>query len=80
MIEKQVIVQWYTPEEKMPEQYEMVPATISGVNKQGNLKWDNALVMASWDSQCGWMIDGYELEEFAELTVHAWCDLRPYGG
>lgn len=64
----------------MPEQYEMVPATISGVNKQGNLKWDNALVMASWDSQCRWMIEGYELEEFAELTVHAWCDLRPYGG
>ena len=75
-----MIVQWYTPEEKMPEQYEIVPVTISGVNKQGNLKWDNALVMASWDSQSGWMIEGYELEEFAELTVHAWCDLRPYGG
>ena len=42
--------------------------------------WDGCWVISTKNPYDCWMIEGYELEEFAELTVHAWCDLRPYGG
>lgn len=41
MIEKQVIVQWYTPDEKMPEECVFVVVTYSG--KARNVTYDHAL-------------------------------------
>lgn len=78
MIEKQVIVQWYTPEEKSPENDIAVVATISGKARKGLLTtFDHALVIMFYDENEGW----YSLEyDFEELTVHAWCDIDPYEG
>lgn len=77
LIERQVIVNWYTPEEKLPPEYNSVVATISG--KAGNAIYENAMVMMDYAADgCGWVSS--EGIEFDELTVHAWCDLEPYGG
>ena len=77
MIEKQVIVQWYTPEEKLPEECVFVVVTYSGKSK--NVTYDHALGIADWcgDGE-GWMIDG--LPEDAVFTILAWADLEPYKG
>ena len=79
MVERQVFVTWYTPEEKMPPEDVFVPVTMSG--KCGNIKFDHALVMAEWDKTEGWYIEPYGVDSRGEwFTVHAWCDLEPYGG
>ena len=75
MIEKQVITTWYTPEEKLPPEDIGVIATISG--KAKNYTLDHAVVTMYWCADEGWYSDEYD---FTELTVHAWCDLEPYGG
>ena len=76
MFERQVIVNWYTPEEKMPEEGTFVVVTISG--RAGNVIYDHTLAIGNWfEDGLGWEIDG---EDFDELTVHAWADLEPYGG
>lgn len=73
---KQTTVTWYTPEEKMPPEYESVLVTISGSYE--NVILDHVLAIAEWvNDGCGWMIIG--LPGKAEYTVHAWCDLDPYG-
>lgn len=77
MVERQVIVTWYKPEEKLPPEGCTVVATISG--KAGNVVYEKAMVMMDWASDgCGWLSS--EGLEFEELTVHAWADLEPYGG
>lgn len=77
VIERQVIVNWYTPEEKMPPDGIFVVVSFSG--KSGNIKYDHTFGIADWfDDGLGWIIDG--LPEDAEFTIHAWCDLMPYGG
>lgn len=74
MIERQVIVTWYTPEEKLPEQNKFYICTISARSK--SLRFDHVLMNLAWDEDDGW----YSMEYyFEELTVHAWCDLEPYG-
>ena len=74
MIERQVIVGWYTPEEKLPEQNKFYICTISAKSK--SLRFDHVLMNLAWDEDDGW----YSMEyDFEELTVHAWCDLEPYG-
>ena len=77
LIEKQVIVQWYTPEEKMPEPCTFAVVTFSG--KYKNMTCDHALGVAYWcDDGEGWCLDsGLELDGF---TIHAWADLGPYKG
>ena len=77
LIEKQVIVQWYTPEEKMPEPCTFVVVTFSGKSK--NVTYDHALGVADWcDDGEGWCLDSYQnLDGF---TIHAWADLEPYKG
>lgn len=78
-IERQVFVTWYTPEEKLPEDDTYVVATVSG--KIGNVRYDHAMMMATYYHREGWCFDGIETEEdMDKLTVHAWCDLEPYGG
>lgn len=77
VIEKQVIVQWYTPEERLPEECTFVVVTYSG--KARNVTYDHALGIADWaDDGTGWDIEG--VPPYAEVTVHAWADLEPYGG
>ena len=79
MVERQVIVTWHKPSEKLPEDGLIVPVTISG--KTRNINFDHALVMAEYYSGDGWCIDGYDFDlKGAWLTVHAWADLEPYKG
>lgn len=80
MTERQVIVNWYRPDEKLPPEGEIVVATISG--KTRNITFDHALVLAEWfDDGEGWAIDDYDFGlKGSSLTVHAWADLEPYKG
>ena len=75
MIERQVIVTWYTPEEKLPKEFETVVATISG--KTESVEYDHALCLIEW---CGdqWDVSMMDVD-LTEFVVHAWCDLEPYG-
>ena len=75
MIERQVFVTWYTPEEKLPEEGMAVVATVSGT--AGCVTFDHALVIAEWfDDGSVWEIEGFIT---VDITVHAWCDIAPYG-
>ena len=79
MIERQVIVTWYTPEEKLPLTDELVIATVSG--KIANVTFDHAFAIASYCEGEGWWFDGIESEQDMDcLKVDAWCDLNPYDG
>lgn len=82
MIERQVIVTWYTPEEKMPEEHFFVVATISF--KAAGITYDHALVIGNWCSSeydYGWMWCDPIADRFRDaVTVHAWADLEPYRG
>ncbi len=72
VVEKKVIVQWYTPDEKLPELDTRVVATIDGRYK--NIKFTNALAILEWSDDCGWFSYDYDFEE---LDVIAWCDIEP---
>lgn len=77
VVEKQVIVSWYRPCEKLPpEEWDEVLCTISGRGK--NVIYDHVIVLMGYDKSIGWFcpIDN-GLEDF---VVHAWCDLEPYKG
>ena len=75
MKERQVIVSWYTPEEKLPPEGMLVVVSFSG--KDGNRHYDRTIGIAEWfNDGCGWMI--CELSDDAEFLIHAWCDLEPY--
>ena len=74
MIERQVIVTWYAPDEDLPEDGQIVVVTISG-SKPG-VTCDHTLTTAEWYENSGWTLTDMDLDEF---TVHAWCDLDPYG-
>ena len=86
VIERQVFVTWYTPEEKMPEEGEITIVSVSA-NIGPNVEFDHTFALAEWyDDGCGWSFtDNVALDTLAmvrpeALTVHAWCDLEPYGG
>lgn len=75
MINRQTIVTWHTPDEKKPEEGHIVVASVSGNGK--NVTYDHAFALAEWyDDGYGWTLTDVELDSF---TVHAWCDLIPYG-
>lgn len=75
-IERQVIATWYTPQEKLPPEDNHVLVTVSGSDK--NTIYDHALQIGSWmDDGLGWLVEGFSDE--AEVIVHAWCDIDPYG-
>ena len=80
MIERQKVITWFTPEEKLPTDENMVVVTLSG--KDGNITHDHALGIANWyDSEEGYVISGWAVEglsDSAEFVIHAWCDLEPY--
>ena len=75
LVQKQVIVQWYTPEERIPQNDLTVLATVSG--KAKGVEFGHALMIMIYDTEDGWFSMEYE---FDELTVHAWCDIDPYEG
>ena len=77
MIERQVIVTWYTPEEKLPPEDWYCVVSFSA--DDGNCHYDHALgIGVYWDDGHGWYVEG--LSDKAEFTVHAWADLDPFGG
>lgn len=77
MIEKQVIVTWSKPEEKLPPNGMMVVATISGKLKGEDVEYEHAFAVMEYLEDSGWeSSDGFL---FDSLTVHAWADLEPYG-
>ena len=79
MIERQVFVTWYTPDEKLPEDECFVVVTISGKTK--NITYDHALTTGQFFYGEGWLFEGIDPEESdANIIVNAWCDLEPYGG
>ncbi len=82
MIEKQVIVTWFTPEEKLPPDEKMVIVTFTG--RDGSILYDHALGMGIWcDNGDGWCISGWIIEGLsysAEYVINAWCDLKSYRG
>lgn len=83
MIERQVIVTWYTPEEKLPKEGERVPCTISGF--VGSWLFHRALVLGKYREDKGWEFDEAftgepNIARIRAITVHAWADLEPYSG
>lgn len=74
MIERQVIVTWYKPDEKLPPEDIEVVCTING--KTDGVCFENAMVFLSWNKDEGWTSMDYF---FNELEVIAWCDLEAYG-
>lgn len=77
MTVRQDIITWYEPWEDLPEEGEIVVATVSG--KRGNVKYENTFAVVEWWKDTGWVMseDSIQMDEF---VVHAWCDLKPYGG
>lgn len=75
LIERMIIVDWYTPEEKAPEEGKFTVVSISG--QQGNIHYDHTFAIAEYWKDEGWVIDGMAPGTF---EVIAWCDLEPYGG
>ena len=74
-INRQVIVTWFTPEEKLPEEDVCVLATVTAT--AGNKRFIRTVLPVFYCKSEGW----YELDYgFTEMTVHAWCDLDPYEG
>lgn len=81
LIERQVIVTWFTPDEKLPEDGLLVVTSVSG--KIDHITFDHTLMIADYISGEGWFFEypGIDTEEeMNAMTVHAWCDLEPYGG
>ena len=74
LIERQVIVTWYTPKEKLPPEDTSVLVTVSG--RRGSCLYDRALMIGEFSQDEGWFLD---IGEFDALTVHAWADIEPYG-
>jgi len=76
-IERQQIVTWYTPEEKIPPEDQTIAVTFSGKTPDGMI-YDHDLATAEyWDEE--WHIRGLTIAANERMTVHAWCDLEVYG-
>ena len=67
------IVTWHIPKEILPPRHETVVATISGYAR--GVGYDHAFALLDWTGT-EWDPVDIHLDEF---TVHAWCDLEPYG-
>lgn len=75
MIERQVIVTWYDPEEKLPEEDTIVIATVSGSGH--GLTLSRTLLTMCYCKSEGWYSPDLQIDD---ITVHGWCDLEPYKG
>lgn len=75
---RQVIATWYEPKKKLPPTDQYVVITYSG--EAGSRRFVNALGIGAYYPGEGWFIDELDKNESDCMTVHAWCDLEPYGG
>lgn len=75
--ERQVIVTWYKPEEKLPPEYEDVVTFSGKINKY--VSYEHAIGIGDYFPGKGWLIDGMDWEESDAMTIEAWADLEPYG-
>lgn len=80
MVERQTIVTWYKPEEKMPPECIDVVACISFKGK--HVTYDHAMVIGNWAADGDdWIFYDPLANRYKDrVTVHAWADLEPYGG
>lgn len=81
MSERQVIVTWYAPEEKLPPEGEATVVTVSGHSR--NITLDHALMTAEFYKDDGWCLLEIDFDPGLKgswLTIHAWSDLEPYKG
>lgn len=76
--ERQVIVTWYTPEEKLPPEDVYAVITFSG-RRNDYQSYEHAIGTGAYYSDEGWMIEGMDETESDLMTVEAWCDLDAYG-
>lgn len=76
--ERQVIVTWYKPEEKLPPEDEYVVITFSG-RRNINQSYIHALGIGVYYQGDGWLIDGMDEIESDFMTIEAWADLDSYG-
>lgn len=81
-VERQVIVTWHTPDEKLPPEYMSVVVTFSGKTKNGI--YSHALGVAEccheYDyEEPAWAIEGLSVEDSINMHVEAWADLDAYG-
>ena len=74
--ERQVIVTWYKPAEKLPPVDCNTIITFSG--KLQNAEYNHAFGIASYFPGEGWMIDGMDENASDRMTIEAWADLDPY--
>lgn len=81
VVERQVIVTWHKPEEKLPEDGVFVVVSYSGPLGK-NITCDHALMIATWfDDGQGWVLElGRTCLKANKGTIHAWADLEPYMG
>lgn len=77
MIERQVFVTWYKPDERVPEDGVFVVVTLSC--KGPYTTYDHHLMIAEWWGDEGWEVVGLDTDT-KEFVIHAWCDLEPYAG
>lgn len=78
LVERQVIVCWNKPEEKLPEDGIFVIVTMSG--HAGNIHYDHTFAIAEyWSDDDEWDLHGMDLKADS-YVVHAWADLEPYMG
>ncbi len=79
LMERQVFVTWYTPEEKNPEDGRICVVTISGKSEAQQMEYDHTFALGEWfDDGRGWNV--WDMPDDADIEVLAWCDLDPYGG
>ena len=69
--ERQVIVTWYKPEEKLPPEDEYVVITFSG-RRNINQLYIHALGIGVYYQGDGWLIDGMDEIESDFMTIEAW--------
>lgn len=76
-VERQVIVTWHKPAEKLPPKDCNTIITFSG--KSQNAEYKHVFGIASYFPGEGWMIDGMDENVSDRMTIEAWADLDPYG-
>ena len=70
IVERQVIVTWHKPEERLPEAGVFVVATISG--KTRNITFDHALVTAEYYQGDGWCVEPFDFIRLLDTNWQRW--------
>lgn len=82
-VKRQVIVTWYKPEEKLPEEDRLVIVTFSGSFASGFYAHTFGIARCAYsefpDLPPAWEIEGIPHCESMNAKIEAWADLEPYG-